>query len=128
MRATSAGRAFRIRASRLNSERKRRDALSNAFADIRSMLPPDVQKMTKSRIVRVFHSCTYAAKKLIACRSSRKQPLLCVKLRRRLRTGSSYARSCSSDRLLSMLASNQSSPTRDRAELQLDLRDFQVSE
>lgn len=59
MRATSAGRASRIRASRLNSERKRRDALSNAFADIRSMLPPDVQKMTKSRIVRAFHSCIH---------------------------------------------------------------------
>ena len=127
MRATSAGRASRIRASRLNSERKRRDALSNAFADIRSMLPPDVQKMTKSCIVRVFHGCIHC-KELIACRSSRKQPLLCVKLRRKLHTGSSYARSCSSDRLLSMLASNQSSPTRDRAELQLDLRDFQVSE
>lgn len=54
-RMTSAGRSARVRAGRLYSERKRRDALSIAFADLRSLLPPEVQKLTKSRIVGCFN-------------------------------------------------------------------------
>ena len=39
------------RDDRLASERKRRDALSLAFIEIRGLLPPEIQKLPKSRVV-----------------------------------------------------------------------------
>lgn len=47
------------RNTRLQSERKRRNALSSAFQELRSLLPADVQRATKSQVVSFLLGLLY---------------------------------------------------------------------